>query len=621
MIDCIHVEPNTTLLTSHQRDHSRIVGMWQHKWALWSGFLGASASCLVKLGVDNSSPLLRFVENYVEKQTWLADLDQTVFQMIHAFLRELMVQFQINLLPLWKSFRTNVIEEFGLGLHLFEVEYGQLFVVLPLRILCVVAMLITNVYMIASFLKGIQDSGSVGGTSLSTAANFVSSALYGKLLWGEQMNGRWTIGFLCVLIGVVILSSETTEKEEEKNSTTSNNQQKKKDIAIDTSNIDVKKRVSNLESKINNPTPRPVTPPPPREIYTKTRSRPASKNGLDGKVEAMKASLTKKRSPPQDPPATTPTKNISITLPRRITPSPEKKRIPFKPKLVQPTSPVRRPKAKLKSESSLETYYNFDNQSLCSSENVALTNRSFVNECALCDGQLFDKTTGQAKDGVTDLSLNTCFHLFHSKCLKQAGKSYGNACPICEKPLAMWTASKQAAQFPGFWLERIENFLKEQQGPQRDTASGKDLCLRASVIREYFQSQDDLTQDQKMYIQDDPTGMDRGLQAALEWGGYIDCNRVPKGHVGFSKALRTRGIWKYDRKRDDLWFWEWGIHPRQRCAQCQLMKRPLPVECQITKGSSEAAFYCSEVCSKRDKQRHKQTCDIWTKHGPKQLVV
>lgn len=89
--------------------------------------------------------------------------------------------------------------------------------------------------------------------------------------------------------------------------------------------------------------------------------------------------------------------------------------------------------------------------------------------------------------------------------------------------------------------------------------------------------------------------------------------------ISFSEALRTRGIWKYDRKKDEIWFWDWGkVHPRQRCAQCQLIKRPLPIECEITRGSSEAAFYCSELCAKRDKQRHKQTCDIWTQHGPKQ---
>ena len=217
------------------------------------------------------------------------------------------------------------------------------------------------------------------------------------------------------------------------------------------------------------------------------------------------------------------------------------------------------------------------------------------------------------------MSVKTCFHLFHSRCLKHAGKIYKNTCPICEKPLAMWTASKQAAQFPGFWLGRVETFLKEMNGAPKDTGKGEDMCLPASRIREVFQGDDDLTNAEKKYIQDDPTGMDRGLQAALEWGGYIDCNRVPKGHVGFLKALRTRGIWKYDEKKDDIWFWEWGpIHPRQRCDQCQLIKRPLPVHCQGCQGSSEAAFYCSELCAKRDKQRHKQTCDAWKAHGPKQ---
>jgi len=182
----------------------------------------------------------------------------------------------------------------------------------------------------------------------------------------------------------------------------------------------------------------------------------------------------------------------------------------------------------------------------------------------------------------------------------------------------MWTTSKQAAQFAGFWLERVEHYLRSMQGAPRDAASGKEQCLPASTIREHFQARADLTDAQKCYIRDDPTGMDKGLQATFEWGGYIDYNRVPKGHVGFSQALRTRGIWRYDPKKDDIWFWEWGpIHPRQRCDQCQLIKRPLPVECEGCRGSSEAAFYCSASCAKRDRQRHQQTCDSWKEHGPK----
>jgi hypothetical protein len=586
--------------------------MWQHQWALWSGFLGATASCFVKMGVggDNASPLLNFVQTYICErpiaQAWLADLDEVLLRGIHLVLGELMIKYRINLMPYWKILRRRVLEEVAIRFHLFEVDYCQLFIVLPVRIICIIAMLVTNVYMIASFLKGIQESGSVVGTSLSTAANFASSAIYGKILWDEQMNGRWCLGFCCVLIGVVILSSETTD-----------------DKKGDTAGADIRTRIKKFETTKNlKSSSKSVTPPPPLEIYTKTRPRPVvlSKSEIiKGKVASLRTSFTnnKNASPRSQLPANTPISSSSKKITPQITPSPEQgcNRIPYKPANAQPSSPVRRTKEKLKSELALEQYYNFDNKSSPPNRST----RSFVNECALCDGSLFDKSTGNSRDAIADLSLKTCFHLFHSRCLKQASKLYGNACPICEKPLAMWTATKQASQFPGFWLERIENFLRAMNGSPKDTVSGKDVCLPASKIRDYFQEEDDLTEAQKLYIQDDPTGMDRGLQAALEWGGYIDCNRVPKGHVGFSKALRTKGIWKYDPKKDDLWLWDWGsIHPRQRCDQCQLIKRPLPVECQGCRGSSEAAFYCSQSCAKRDRQRHKQTCDAWKAHGPKQ---
>eukprot|EP00536_Pseudo-nitzschia_multiseries_P003445 jgi/Psemu1/185854/e_gw1.53.152.1 len=154
--------------------------MWQHKWALWSGFLGASASCFVKMGTggNHSSPLLQLVQTHICKravvQAWLGDLDEDLLR----------------------------------GIHL--VDYCELLIVLPVRLACIAAMIVSNAYMLASFLRGMKESGSVAGTSLSTAANFASSAMYGKLLWNEPMNTKWCFGFACVLIGVVILSSVTT---------------------------------------------------------------------------------------------------------------------------------------------------------------------------------------------------------------------------------------------------------------------------------------------------------------------------------------------------------------------------------------------------------------------------
>ena len=191
--------------------------MWQHRWALFSGFLGATASCLVKMGVDSSnSPLLqlaqihiceRFTESPPSSFSWLVDFDQVLLRGIHFVLGELMIKYHINLMTFWKMLRTNVIEELAIRLHLFEMDYCQLFFILPVRLVCIIAMILTNAYMVASFLRGIQESGSVAGTSLSTSANFASSAVYGAFFFNERMNEKWCIGFTCILFGVMILSN------------------------------------------------------------------------------------------------------------------------------------------------------------------------------------------------------------------------------------------------------------------------------------------------------------------------------------------------------------------------------------------------------------------------------
>ncbi|VEU44139.1 unnamed protein product [Pseudo-nitzschia multistriata] len=578
--------------------------MWQHKWALWSGFLGASASCFVKMGTGgiDSSPLLRFVQthlsNNVGVKSWLTDLDENLLRSIHFVLGELMIKHRINLMLYWKMIRTNLIEEFAIRLYLFEVDYCELCIMLPIRITCIVAMIITNAYMIASFLRGMKESGSVAGTSLSTASNFASSAMYGKLLWDESMNGKWCVGFTCVLGGVIILSSVTTTEF----SNQINNEQ----------GADVVVRREITKTRSPKRTIAKKTPPPPLTIFTKANIHPPAVENVitSSKVASVRSSFS--------PKIDSSSKEVGPT----VTPSPRQASTPTFSKTVtsKPSSSGKTPRLKekkiLKPESALKQFYNFRDKSSPSSQN--LISRSFVNECALCEGILFDETTGESRDAIADLSTNTCFHLFHAKCLKQASKSFGHGCPICKTPLAMWTSSKQAAQFPGFWLERVENYLLTIDTAPKNDMTGKDVCLPASKIRDHFKEKGDLTEAQKLYIEDDPSGLDKGLQAALEWGGYIDYNRVPKGRVGFSLALRTKGIWKYDPKKDDIWLWEWGsIHPRQRCHQCQLIKRPLPVECKECRGSSEAAIYCSESCAKRDKQRHQLTCNCWKEHGPK----
>ena len=126
-----------------------------------------------------------------------------------------------------------------------------------------------------------------------------------------------------------------------------------------------------------------------------------------------------------------------------------------------------------------------------------------------------------------------------------------------------------------------------------------------------------LSETQKRYIHDDPSGLEKGLASALEWGGSQDFNTVKKGHADWSKCLVTRGKWKYDVKRDELWLWEWGLYPKQRCEQCQLIKKPLPFPCEGCEGSIEQAWYCSTTCKKRDWQRHKMSCNLWQQEAAK----
>ena len=50
------------------------------------------------------------------------------------------------------------------------------------RGLCFVGTLVLNIVMVGSFLEGMEESGSVAGTALSNAANFVVSSVLGSLL-------------------------------------------------------------------------------------------------------------------------------------------------------------------------------------------------------------------------------------------------------------------------------------------------------------------------------------------------------------------------------------------------------------------------------------------------------
>ena len=131
--------------------------------ALLSGFLGATASCLAKFAMSPDSPVAGLGRDLCEKHLGSAVMFAGRYEACDV----------LSWLP---------------------------------RGLVLLLMVGLNVVMVALFVEGMEESGSVAGTGLASAANFATSALYGILLWDEQVSTQWFLGFALVVLGVAFLS-------------------------------------------------------------------------------------------------------------------------------------------------------------------------------------------------------------------------------------------------------------------------------------------------------------------------------------------------------------------------------------------------------------------------------
>lgn len=136
--------------------------------ALLSGFLGASASCAAKFAFSPDSPVVTGARTLIQQTPQVLGSDD-----------EATTPFQ----------------------------YAPTLVEYALRSVCLLLMIACNAFMLGSFLEGMEESGSIAGTGLSSGANFVSSALYGYLIFGESFSKLWWLGFTLVICGVLILST------------------------------------------------------------------------------------------------------------------------------------------------------------------------------------------------------------------------------------------------------------------------------------------------------------------------------------------------------------------------------------------------------------------------------
>jgi drug/metabolite transporter (DMT)-like permease len=154
--------------------------------AIWSGLLGATASCCVKYALDPSSAVA------LQSQRIVCSAD-----FVHG----------------------EILHRLGSAFGLEPTELCNWIVGgLIARGFCFVGMIVCNAYMLGFFLKGMEESGSVAGTALSTAANFIGSACYGYVLWRERFTTIWWTGFGMVMLGVLLLLNEANKSNSERQS-------------------------------------------------------------------------------------------------------------------------------------------------------------------------------------------------------------------------------------------------------------------------------------------------------------------------------------------------------------------------------------------------------------------
>ena len=138
--------------------------------AVVSGLLGASASCIGKIALDPESLVQSKARGICNR---FVPPDATI-----SILGTLM-----------------------------QSEHACKVVEVCIRGVCLLLMILTNAAMLATFVDGMNESGTVAGTALANAANFSLSAIYGVIFFEESITTMWMVGFAMILVGAWILSS------------------------------------------------------------------------------------------------------------------------------------------------------------------------------------------------------------------------------------------------------------------------------------------------------------------------------------------------------------------------------------------------------------------------------
>ncbi|XP_034553671.1 transmembrane protein 42-like [Notolabrus celidotus] len=83
---------------------------------------------------------------------------------------------------------------------------------IPLRLLCAILLFTCNAVMWTFFSKALRHcSSSARATVTTTASNFISSAVLGRLIFGETHAALWWVGISLTLCGLLVLHGSTSQ--------------------------------------------------------------------------------------------------------------------------------------------------------------------------------------------------------------------------------------------------------------------------------------------------------------------------------------------------------------------------------------------------------------------------
>jgi molybdopterin synthase catalytic subunit len=182
-------------------------------WALLSGVLGATASCCAKVAFASANDLATWTSYFFHvavglllQQQQQEEEENTNHQSLYSQSGTMTIP-TTSCPPLWQ-FTAGSSNNDSLWMTTnndWIACYWTPSQMLP-RFVALLAMILCNAAMVACFVEGLQEAGSIAGTALSTAANFVTATLWGYLVWQEDTTSLTGLilvitGTLCLLVG------------------------------------------------------------------------------------------------------------------------------------------------------------------------------------------------------------------------------------------------------------------------------------------------------------------------------------------------------------------------------------------------------------------------------------